>query len=159
MVQWTAEKDQLLLKGVFQFNNITFSKPLLEHLASMVGEDCTPKAVSHRLNNIKNSGKPTKAPGSASSSPVKGAGVKKTQAGRGKKAKATDSGASDEGQDNDTPTPAAAPAPRKRGRPKKSAVNVATDDQGDEEQMQPKQKKVKSEQTEDVMPESENEDV
>jgi hypothetical protein len=51
------------------------SKELLEHLANMIGEGksapslqrptnpisgCTPKAISHRLTNIKNTGKPVR---------------------------------------------------------------------------------------------------
>ncbi|KAJ4354099.1 uncharacterized protein N0V89_005832 [Didymosphaeria variabile] len=60
MVQWTPEKDQTLLKGVFQFADIKMSKELLEHLASLIGDGCTPKAIQHRLTNIKNTGKPVR---------------------------------------------------------------------------------------------------
>ncbi|KAF1850895.1 uncharacterized protein K460DRAFT_400929 [Cucurbitaria berberidis CBS 394.84] len=56
MVQWNAEKDQVILKGIFKFHEIKNSAPLLEYLAKEIGDGCTPKAVSHRLNNIRNSG-------------------------------------------------------------------------------------------------------
>ncbi|KAF2026634.1 hypothetical protein EK21DRAFT_115582 [Setomelanomma holmii] len=58
MVNWNAEKDQIILKGIFKFHDIKSSAPLLKYLSEQIGEGCTPKAVSHRLNNIRNHGKP-----------------------------------------------------------------------------------------------------
>ncbi|UPX12307.1 uncharacterized protein EKO05_0002861 [Ascochyta rabiei] len=57
MVNWTAEKDQTILKGIFKFHTIKNSKPLLDFLAREIGEGCTAKAVSHRLTSFRNGGK------------------------------------------------------------------------------------------------------
>lgn len=56
MVNWTAEKDAQLLVGIFEFTEIKFSQPLLKHLADKIGDGCTPKAVSHRLNIMRQKG-------------------------------------------------------------------------------------------------------
>ncbi|PVI07634.1 hypothetical protein DM02DRAFT_666546 [Periconia macrospinosa] len=140
MVQWTAEKDQILLKGVFQFNDIKFSQPLLKHLAELIGDECTPKAVSHRLNNIKNSGKPAKsATDGATASPIKKTPTKKGTAApatprsnksaksTAAKKKAIEAGEDGQGAAEDSPTPTA----RKRGRPKKSNATVSEEDEGE----------------------------
>ncbi|KAI4915372.1 uncharacterized protein J4E92_009326 [Alternaria infectoria] len=56
MVNWTADKDQIILKGIFKFHDIKSSAPLLKYLSEEIGGDCTPKAVSHRLTNIRKGG-------------------------------------------------------------------------------------------------------
>ncbi|KAJ4988675.1 hypothetical protein SVAN01_05808 [Stagonosporopsis vannaccii] len=47
-----------ILKGIFKFHEIKNSAPLLKYLAEEIGGGCTPKAVSHRLSNLRQSGKP-----------------------------------------------------------------------------------------------------
>ncbi|KAH4478218.1 hypothetical protein HBH89_253170 [Parastagonospora nodorum] len=37
MVQWTADKDQIILKGIFKFCDIKSSAPLLKYLAEQIG--------------------------------------------------------------------------------------------------------------------------
>ncbi|KAF2261165.1 hypothetical protein CC78DRAFT_546910 [Lojkania enalia] len=53
MVNWGPDKDSILLVGIMEFANMTLNKELLEYLAKKIGEDCTPKAVQHRLTNMK----------------------------------------------------------------------------------------------------------
>ncbi|KAF1957443.1 hypothetical protein CC80DRAFT_547348 [Byssothecium circinans] len=138
MVQWNAEKDQLILKGVFQFCDIKCSGPLLKHLAEMIGDDCTPKAVSHRLNNIKNTGKMVKGPNdSTTSTPTKASRGAK---GKGK-SKAKAGGGNGEDLDGPPPSPTPTPTPKKRGRKVKSEEDVFNE----EEQEESLTKKIKSE--------------
>ncbi|KAF2275302.1 uncharacterized protein EI97DRAFT_502212 [Westerdykella ornata] len=59
MVNWSSVEDAKLLAGILEFTNIPMNKGLLEYLAAKIGQDCTPKAVSHRLANIKNRAKGT----------------------------------------------------------------------------------------------------
>ncbi|KAH3976207.1 hypothetical protein HBH64_090440 [Parastagonospora nodorum] len=102
MVQWTADKDQIILKGIFKFCDIKSSAPLLKYLAEQIGggksclsfplhqyvqllthpTDCTSKAVSHRLANIRNHGKPL--PASTGNTPVKAIMTPKTPRSRAK---------------------------------------------------------------------------
>ncbi|KAJ4322182.1 hypothetical protein N0V94_002530 [Neodidymelliopsis sp. IMI 364377] len=76
MVNWTAELDCKILKGIFTFHKIKSSGPLLDYLAKEIDlAGCTPKAVSHRLSNLRSSGKmtttssPAKAPEKAVATP------------------------------------------------------------------------------------------
>ncbi|KAH4354240.1 hypothetical protein HBH97_253720, partial [Parastagonospora nodorum] len=72
----TADEDQVILKGIFKFCDIKSSAPLLKCLAKEISGDCTPKAVSHRLANIRNHGKPL--PASTGNTPVKAIMTPKT---------------------------------------------------------------------------------
>ncbi|KAF1974667.1 hypothetical protein BU23DRAFT_567460 [Bimuria novae-zelandiae CBS 107.79] len=128
MVTWTAEKDQQLLKGVFQFCDIKMSGPLVEYLAGIIGEGCTPKAVTHRLTNIKNTSKPVRdqngtptkaAPSSAKSTPAK---TPATGRGRGRGKKVDDEGDAEAGVEQDMSTPTKA---KKRSRPFKADIEAA----------------------------------
>ncbi|KAH6843531.1 hypothetical protein B0T12DRAFT_397741 [Alternaria alternata] len=56
MVNWTADKDQIILKGIFEFHDIKSTGPLLDYLANKIGGDCSAKAVSHRLAKLRNGG-------------------------------------------------------------------------------------------------------
>ncbi|KAL1608475.1 hypothetical protein SLS60_003417 [Paraconiothyrium brasiliense] len=119
MVQWTPEKDQTLLKGVFQFADIKMSKELLEHLASLIGDGCTPKAIQHRLSNIKNTGKPvrdlntTPTKASADKEKVTPAKTPGSGRGRGRPKKQPDA---DGEPTNDLDGPLSPSTGRKRGR-------------------------------------------
>ncbi|KAF2638939.1 hypothetical protein P280DRAFT_551003 [Massarina eburnea CBS 473.64] len=129
MVSWTSDKDAILLVGIIEFMGITASSQLLEHLATKIGDGCTPKAVSHRLNNLKKS---VKNPGSTTpagtpvktflNTPSKAVGTPSKAAGTPSKAAGTPS--------KTAGTPSKAPAtPKGRGRPaKKMAVTVSTDE-------------------------------
>ncbi|KAF2446452.1 hypothetical protein P171DRAFT_430605 [Karstenula rhodostoma CBS 690.94] len=57
MVNWTPEKHQILLKEIFQYCDIKMNKELCQHLANVIGEGCTPKAVQNILSNLKNHGR------------------------------------------------------------------------------------------------------
>ncbi|KAJ4302672.1 hypothetical protein N0V90_001561 [Kalmusia sp. IMI 367209] len=138
MVAWNAEKDQVLLKGVFQFCDIRTSGALLAYLAEQIGEGCTPKAVSHRLNNIKNTGKPTRNPSTAGT-PSKTTSAKSTPAkspgsgrGRGRPPKKT---IEEDVPANDFESAASPLAGRKRGH---------------KEEDEPEAKKLKTEVDEEV---------
>ncbi|KAH3953298.1 hypothetical protein HBH70_028580 [Parastagonospora nodorum] len=56
-IKWTPELDSILLHGVFEECNISFSKALCAKIADRVktgyGIDCTPKAVENRLYSWK----------------------------------------------------------------------------------------------------------
>ncbi|CAO2649578.1 Nn.00g069630.m01.CDS01 [Neocucurbitaria sp. VM-36] len=86
MVHWTAEKDQIILKGIFKFHDIKSSAPLLKYLADAIGEDCTPKAVSHRLTSIRNGGNGSarggRSNGSVSNTPARASTTSKTPRSR-----------------------------------------------------------------------------
>ncbi|KAF2005392.1 hypothetical protein P154DRAFT_559929 [Amniculicola lignicola CBS 123094] len=111
MVQWTQDKDMVILNAILQFNNIKISKELLEFCASAIGEGCTSKAVTHRIANIKARASAITGPTSASgpSTPVS------TPRKRGLKAAATPTGK----VNSATPTPTP-----KRGRTRKRAEVV-----------------------------------
>lgn len=203
MVQWTADKDQIvsasailrafslpmqllthlsqILKGIVKFHDIKSSAPLLKYLAEQIGggecihafnsisqlqptltpqsTDCTPKAVSHRLNNIRNYGKPLANGDSATSTPTKAATTPKTPASRSKstatkKKKAADSdGNSDalEGLQEEAQSPS---INRKRARetPKKSYAepDSSEENEGPAPVPMPKRQRVKSEPEEDL---------
>ncbi|CAN9340553.1 unnamed protein product [Alternaria alternata] len=68
MVNWTADKDQIILKGIFEFHDIKSTGPLLDYLANKIG-DCSAKAVSHRLAKLRN-GSTTRANNGTSGSPT-----------------------------------------------------------------------------------------
>ncbi|KAH7348111.1 hypothetical protein BKA66DRAFT_576300 [Pyrenochaeta sp. MPI-SDFR-AT-0127] len=99
MVQWTAEKDQIILRGIFKFHDIKSSTPLLKYLANEIGEDCTPKAVSHRLNNIRNTGAARNS-GSVPSTPSRPHATPKTPRSR---TKATPKKKNNNNNDSDGP--------------------------------------------------------
>ncbi|KAF2654764.1 hypothetical protein K491DRAFT_693566 [Lophiostoma macrostomum CBS 122681] len=103
MVNWNSDKDAKLLLGIFEFQEIKASQALLTHLANKIGEGCTPKAVSHRLNNLKKTGKTTATP---TATPTKG-----TKSAKG----ATDD------DDDGTPTPTPTPTSKFKPMPKVTA--------------------------------------
>ncbi|ORX93021.1 hypothetical protein BCR34DRAFT_608664 [Clohesyomyces aquaticus] len=137
MVQWTGEKDAILLAGVFEFIDVKFSKELLEHLAYKIGDGCTPKAVNHRLANMKAKGKaagaaarptpvtPTKRSATTTNATPKstGAGTGKGR-GRGKKARALENVGDDaepNSMDDAEDLEKLVTPSKKRGRPKEDA--------------------------------------
>ncbi|KAF2854448.1 hypothetical protein T440DRAFT_465413 [Plenodomus tracheiphilus IPT5] len=134
MVNWTAEKDQIILKGIFKFHEIKNSAPLLKYLAEEIGEGCTPKAVSHRLNNIRGGGKAVGTPKKAA------AATPKTPRGRPKftprKKTADDSDCEPEGpvdDDEEIQSPSAARGKRAANKIKVSyadSESEAEDDDG-----------------------------
>ncbi|KAF2868332.1 hypothetical protein BDV95DRAFT_609819 [Massariosphaeria phaeospora] len=76
MVNWTAEKDATLMRGLFKHLDIKFTNELCKELADAVGEGCTPKAAKNRLYSMKTYGKMT--PGGDTGTPVKGTPTKAT---------------------------------------------------------------------------------
>ncbi|KAF2999262.1 hypothetical protein E8E13_003279 [Curvularia kusanoi] len=54
MVNWDADKDRIILMGIFKFHDIKNSAPLLDYLAKEIG------GGDHRLSNLRQSGKMTK---------------------------------------------------------------------------------------------------
>ncbi|KAL6706670.1 hypothetical protein ACN47E_005212 [Coniothyrium glycines] len=120
MVTWNAQKDQIILKGIFKFHDIKSGAPLLKYLAEQIGEGCTPKAVSHRLNNIRNSGTPcanTSARSTPASTP-KRTPVKITPRSRvkiSKKQVSDESGSSTGAMDDDEDVVSPSAARVKRG--------------------------------------------
>ncbi|KAF2012597.1 hypothetical protein BU24DRAFT_411945 [Aaosphaeria arxii CBS 175.79] len=69
MVTWGPAQDAIILLGIMEFMDIKASTALLEHLAEKIGDKCTPKAVSHRLNKLKAEAKNASAGTGASSAP------------------------------------------------------------------------------------------
>ena len=130
-------------------------------LSNTRSTDCTPKAVSHRLNNIRNNGKPLpNGDGrSAASTPTKAATTPKTPRGR-TKASATkkqptrvdscnsDSDAGPEGviDDDEVVSPSAGRGSTRRARstPKRSYAETASSDDVSDVYV-PLPKRVKSE--------------
>jgi len=122
----------------------------------LISPGCTPKAVSHRLTNLRKSGKMVNS-GSASSTPIKKTATPRTPrtpaSGRGgvkapKSKKMSDADTTFE-EEEPAPSPSVS---RKRGRtstaPKSYAESDATT--GDEEEeFTPKSKKVKDEPVEE----------
>ncbi|KAF2736990.1 hypothetical protein EJ04DRAFT_562061 [Polyplosphaeria fusca] len=149
MVQWTAEKDRevrstphsaplhpptptpQLMLGLLDFTNISISKELLSHLALKIGEGCTPKAVSHRIQNMKKAAAEAAGKsGSAGSSPKTpgksgSAALPKTAGKRGSVGK---KGADGEEAETTQGTPVKG---KKRGRPatKKEVSDGEMDDE------------------------------
>ncbi|KAF3053373.1 hypothetical protein E8E11_011744 [Didymella keratinophila] len=155
MVNWSAEKDQTILRGIFAFHDIKNSQPLLEYLAKEIGEGCTPKAVSHRLTNLRKSGKMVNS-GSASSTPIKKTATPRTPrtpaSGRGgvKAPKGKPMTDADTTSEEEEPAPLPSVS-RKRGRSSTAPKSYAESDAtvGDEEEFTPKSKKVKDEPVEE----------
>jgi hypothetical protein len=50
MVQWTAEKDQQILKGIFTFCDIKSSSELLKFLADQIGEGKPPHPLYRHIH-------------------------------------------------------------------------------------------------------------
>jgi hypothetical protein len=202
MVQWTAEKDQIvrtrthlslphlltsaqLLKGIFHFCDIKSSAPLLSYLAKQIGTgtssslhpffhsisptshatDCTPKAVSHRLTNLRNTGKPLNGTPSKSAVTFKAATTPKTPRSRAKKQKLpspeSDSpeGLQDESDGGLEESPLASKK-RKRVTPKKTVdyKETSSEDESVEEEYIPlgSRKHVKTEPVEEMLVFGEN---
>ncbi|KAF1933637.1 uncharacterized protein M421DRAFT_395756 [Didymella exigua CBS 183.55] len=154
MVNWTAEKDRTILKGIFKFHNIKNSQPFLEFLANEIGEGCTLKAVSNRLTNLRKSGKPVNS-GSAASTPIKKSATPRTPrtpaSGRGR-SKAIPSKKFDNDDttsDGEEEEPIVSPSiGRKRGRASACPQSYHESDAttGDEdEDFAPMNKKIKAE--------------
>jgi hypothetical protein len=114
--------------------------------------DCTPKAVSHRLNNIRNHGKPLPNSNSAGTTPVKVATTPKTPRSRAKatpkKAAPVDSESDSGGPEGLLESPSARRSSNKRPR---SAPGYAEADGSDEveEEYVPFSKRVKVEPVEE----------
>lgn len=104
-------------------------------MANPIATDCTPKAISHRLNNIRNSGKMTN---SATNTPTKATPNKKTPVktpasgargrGRPSKPKVT---VDESSPLNDDEVGASPTLKRKRGGCAKSTPAVENDDEED----------------------------
>ncbi|XP_014554090.1 hypothetical protein COCVIDRAFT_105937 [Bipolaris victoriae FI3] len=93
MPKWTPELDAIILHGVFEECNISFSKSLCAKIAQRVndaGVECTPKAIENRLYSWKKKNV-SGATGlnSATSTPVQTPATPKTPRSR-VKAKAED---------------------------------------------------------------------
>jgi hypothetical protein len=115
--------------------------------------DCTPKAVSHRLNNIRNHGKPLPNSASAGNTPEKVATTPKTPRSRAKatpkKAAPIETESDDGGPEGFLDSPSARRSSKKR---KMNAPTYAeTDNSGDEieEEYLPFNKRVKVEPVEE----------
>ncbi|KAJ4379325.1 hypothetical protein N0V86_005370 [Didymella sp. IMI 355093] len=159
MVNWTPQKDQTILKGIFAFHDIKNSQPLLQYLAKEIGEGCTPKAVSHRLANLRNSGKMVNSDGAAST-PKKIAATSRlartptASLGRAKASKGRKTTGGDTTSEDDDGEPIVSPsADRKRTRTsatrKTYAESDATTGDEEEDEFTPKSKKVKTEPVEE----------
>ncbi|KAM0719171.1 hypothetical protein Q7P37_005076 [Cladosporium fusiforme] len=51
---WNAETEAKLLAGLFKVCDIKVSGDQLKELAKIIGPDCTPKAITHRISKIRN---------------------------------------------------------------------------------------------------------
>ncbi|GAB7323440.1 hypothetical protein MBLNU13_g05892t1 [Cladosporium sp. NU13] len=52
-IVWNAETEAKLLAGLFKVCEIKVGTQQLKELAEIIGPDCTPKAVTHRLAKFK----------------------------------------------------------------------------------------------------------
>ncbi|KAM0704967.1 hypothetical protein Q7P35_007754 [Cladosporium inversicolor] len=52
-IVWNAETEAKLLAGLFKVCDIKVGSQQLKELAEIIGPDCTPKAVTHRLAKFK----------------------------------------------------------------------------------------------------------
>ncbi|KAF9733679.1 hypothetical protein PMIN06_006520 [Paraphaeosphaeria minitans] len=62
MVKWDADKDRQILLGWLSFVDAKVEKGLTDHLAAIIGEGCTPKAVHRRIEKIQTGVKPKEQP-------------------------------------------------------------------------------------------------
>ncbi|KAI4906003.1 hypothetical protein J4E90_011001 [Alternaria incomplexa] len=170
MVNWTADKDQVILKGIFKFHDIKSSAPLLKYLSEDIGGDeytpalqyyCTPKAVSHRLSNIRKGGT-TNANGGAVASPTRTASTPKTPRSRAKatprKKKDVSEEVDSDGpqglmKDDDVLSPAAARGKRTLNGKRKPTYDETSDKEEEDLEVEdvyvPMAKRVKEEPVED----------
>ncbi|KAI4941042.1 hypothetical protein J4E86_010542 [Alternaria arbusti] len=153
MVNWTADKDQIILKGIFKFHDIKSSAPLLKYLSEEIGGDCTPKAVSHRLTNIRKGGT-----AHAVASPTRTASTPKTPRSKAKpvprKKKAVSEDADSDGpqglmDDDEVLSPTAAHGKRTLNGKRKPTYDETSDKEDEEVEVEdmyvPMAKRVKEE--------------
>ncbi|KAH7074824.1 hypothetical protein BKA63DRAFT_414645 [Paraphoma chrysanthemicola] len=159
-IKWTPELDTILLHGVFEECNISFSKALCEKLAQRVratGVEASSKAVENRLYSWKkkNVGSGT----NATSTPSKVLATPKTPNSRAKatgrkKKLATPSESENDGPEGliDSPSVKKSNSKRAKSTPKRSHAE-SEDEHGIaevEEEYAPLAKKVKTEPVDDA---------
>ncbi|KAF2715337.1 hypothetical protein K504DRAFT_529528 [Pleomassaria siparia CBS 279.74] len=148
-VKWDGDKDAILLMGIFEHCDLKIGTAICTALAKKIGEGCTAKAVSHRLNNLKSRGKPTV--NGSPSTPRSAFKKTPTSSVRGRKSTGKSGKNAFEDQEDDdedllqSPCPSPTPG-KKRGRAT-SKVKMLDADSGDE--LGGPVKKVKVEKTED----------
>ncbi|KAF2128364.1 hypothetical protein P153DRAFT_432033 [Dothidotthia symphoricarpi CBS 119687] len=156
-LKWTPELDSILLHGVFEECNISFSKALCSKIAERVGAagiECTPKAVENRLYSWKKKNVGGTINGSTPNTPSKPATPKTPASSRGRAKAATKKKIQAEqdllhNDDDDEDEILSPTVNRKRGRSAQKPANYAESGASDddvEEEYVPLAKKVKQEQ-------------
>ncbi|XTI92202.1 hypothetical protein V2W45_1334008 [Cenococcum geophilum] len=69
-MNWTAEAEAKLFAAIIEAADIKFSQDLLDRLAKVMGPECTPKAIRHRIDSVKK--RAPKSSNPTSTSPTKG---------------------------------------------------------------------------------------
>ncbi|GAB1728185.1 hypothetical protein NU195Hw_g6132t1 [Hortaea werneckii] len=156
---WNAETDAKLLSAILQVYDVKINGVKLAEVAALMGPECTPKALTHRLAKFRSLAKTTDTGDDATTKPVP-AGSKVTKATKGGNKKANGQGKKKGGR---TPSPngdengdetAGVPTPPPSGRPqrqgaKRDYAQLAEGDHDDEED-DGLDKKVKIEVGEDI---------
>ncbi|KAI6797831.1 hypothetical protein KC332_g13482 [Hortaea werneckii] len=153
---WNAETDAKLLSAILQVYDVKINGVKLAEVAALMGPECTPKALTHRLAKFRSLAKTTDAGDDATTKPVP-AGSKATKATKGGNKKTNGQGQKKGGR---TPSPnvddetAGVPTPPPSGRPqrqgaKRDYAQLAEGNQDDEED-DGLDKKVKIEVGEDI---------
>ncbi|CZT21495.1 uncharacterized protein RCC_07358 [Ramularia collo-cygni] len=55
-INWDAAAEAKLMAAIFTVCEVKVSQPQLKQLATMMGSDCTPKAITHRLAKLRKAG-------------------------------------------------------------------------------------------------------
>ncbi|KAI7154447.1 hypothetical protein KC349_g7645 [Hortaea werneckii] len=154
---WNAETDAKLLSAILQVCDVKINGVKLDEVAALMGPECTPKALTHRLAKFRSLAKTTDAGVETTTKSVPAASkvTKATKScnrkanGQGKKKGArTPSPNMDEGAD-------AVPTPPPSGRPKRHCAKrdyaqLAEGNHDDDEEDDGLDKKVRIEVGEDI---------
>ncbi|GAB1736816.1 hypothetical protein NU219Hw_g8844t1 [Hortaea werneckii] len=121
---WNAETDAKLLSAILQVYDVKINGVKLAEVAALMGPECTPKALTHRLAKFRSLAKTTDAGDETATKSVP-AGSKVTKAAKAGSKKANGQGKKKGGR---TPSPSldenadAVPTPPPSGRPKRQGA-------------------------------------
>ncbi|KAI7462086.1 hypothetical protein KC351_g16513 [Hortaea werneckii] len=156
---WNAETDAKLLSAILQVYDVKINGVKLAEVAALMGPECTPKALTHRLAKFRSLAKTTGTGDEAATKPVS-AGSKVTRATKSGNKRASGQGKKNGGR---TPSPnldhnvdetAGGPTPPPSGRPQRQGAKrdyaQLADGNHDDEEDDGLDKKVKIEVGEDI---------
>ncbi|ERF71144.1 hypothetical protein EPUS_05973 [Endocarpon pusillum Z07020] len=130
MPSWTAENDLKLASAIIALHQVKVSKDDCERLATIIGEDCTAKAITHRVAKFREAATKLGLAGGGDAAAAAAAAATPGTPATGKKRARKTKG--DEDQDGDGVP--ATPTKKPRTPKTKKSSAVAKDDVEQEEE-------------------------